>query len=62
MLYSDKARLIRFWRKRAEQIRATAASFEDLVAKKGFLDAADGYDEMADRSEAEMEVKGNRRS
>lgn len=57
MSHSHETERIRFWRARAEELRTTASEFKDPTAKKGLLDAADSYDEMADRSESEIQLK-----
>jgi hypothetical protein len=41
---------VELWRRRAEELRATAIRLTDLEAKELFLEFADEYDKMADRT------------
>ena len=45
------------WAKRAEEMRALAATITDETARKQMLDIAAGYDKLADRAEARSVVK-----
>jgi hypothetical protein len=48
MPYMDAGERLRFWRLRAEELRATASQFKDQIGKKGLWDAAEYYDRLAD--------------